>query len=112
MVSADMFHLDSPASLQGSQRRLVSVIVVMKIVSGGQSAEYLQDQDGRDADAEFLFQSLVMEKAHAGQRTDGAQQKGHQDENAFADPPFPPLCTALIYAVEQEGQQIYGQKIE
>jgi hypothetical protein len=72
----------------------------------GDSQTNLQNQDGRDADGEFLMEGFMAEGVHAHQRADAAAYGRDAHEGGLRDAPFLFLGFLLIDEHKQEAHCI------
>ena len=54
---------------------------------------------------------LVMEKVHAGSRTDAASNDGKHKKSGFRNPPDMFLCLMFIYAHDNKADAINNNEI-
>ena len=81
------------------------------IIPRGKDSGYLQQEDGREAEAEFVVLGLMVPDFHSEQGPDAAAGDGYPEQACLGDAPFIALRLPFVDAVQEKRGNVDRCKI-
>ena len=81
------------------------------IVPRGENGGYLKNEDGREAETEFVVLGLMVPDFHAEQSTDAAAGDGYPEQACLGDAPFVALCLPFVDAIQEKRDDVDCREI-
>ena len=81
------------------------------IIPRGKDSGYLQQEDGREAEAEFVVLGLMVPDFHSEQGTDAAAGDGYPEQACLGDAPLVALRLPFVNAVQEKRGYVNSREI-
>ena len=81
------------------------------IVPRGENSGELEEEDGREAEAEFGVLGLMVPDFHTEQSTDAAAGDGYPEQACLGDAPLVALCLPFVNAIQEKRDDVDSREI-
>ena len=84
---------------------------VIIVVPRGKDSGEVEDEDGREAEAEFVVLGLMVPYFHAEERPDASAGDGYPEQACLGDAPFVALRLPFVDAVQGKRGYVNSREI-
>ena len=85
---------------------------VIIVVPRGKDSSELEDEDGREAETEFVVLGLMVPYFHAEERPDASAGDGYPEQACLGDAPFVMLRLPFVDAVQGKRGYVNSREVK